>query len=187
MVMKISLKNLTDEELVVVVREKDREAYEEVMKRYQNKLLRYAVYLVGNEDEASDVVQETFIKAFINLKGFDSKRKFSSWIYRICHNEAVNLLKKKKQYISLDANEWLKEKLGGRDNVEEEMEKKETKQMIRKGLLKLAVEYRSVLTLYFLEDKKYEEIAEVLRIPLGTVGIRMKRGKEKLKKICSNI
>ena len=72
------------------VRTKDQELYGEVVRRYQDKLLRYADYLMQNESRAADVTQNAFIKAFINLNSFDTGKKFSSWIYRITHNEAIN-------------------------------------------------------------------------------------------------
>lgn len=70
------IKNLSDEELVDYVRKKDKESYAEVIRRYKDKLLRYALYLTEDEDKAEDVVQESFIKAYVNLNGFDTKRNF---------------------------------------------------------------------------------------------------------------
>lgn len=179
------LADLSDERVVVEV-VLDKEAYAELVKRYEGKLLRYVKYLVG-EMEADEIVQESFIKAFVNLQGFDEKKgKFSSWIYRIVHNEAMNKVKKKK-HLSLDLNDWLKEILPGKVNIEKEYEKKEEKEMVRRCLRDLEFRYRSVLSLYYLEDKNYEEIGEILKMPMGTVGVRLKRGKEKLKEICNNI
>ena len=176
---------LSDEDVVTRVIE-DQEQYVELVKRYEGKLKRYVRYLIG-VDQADEVVQETFIKAFVNLKSFDTKKgKWSSWIYRISHNEAMNKVKKKK-HLSLDFNDWLKEVLPGKVNVEEEYEREDEKAMVRESLSKLELKYRSVLSLYYLEDKSYEEISEILKIPMGTVGIRLKRGKEKLKEVCSNI
>ena len=183
----VNLRKLSDEELVVKVKEEDQELYEEVMRRYQDKLLRYVGYLIGGSEEASDVVQESFIKAFVNLKSFDEKKgKFSSWIYRISHNEAMNKAKKKK-WVSLDFNNWLKEVLPGKVNIEKEYEKEEEREMVRKCLSSLSFKYRSVLSLYYLEDKNYNEISDILKVPMGTVAIRLKRGKEKLKDLCTNI
>ena len=180
-----SLVDLSDEQVVKEV-VKDKEVYTELVKRYESKLLRYVRYLVG-EREADEIVQESFIKAYINLQGFDeNKGKFSSWIYRIAHNEAMNKVKKKKP-LSLDLNDWLKEILPGKVNIEKEYEKKEEKEMVRQCLKSLDFGYRSVLSLFYLEEKNYEEISEILKMPMGTVGIRLKRGKEKLKEICNNV
>jgi RNA polymerase sigma-70 factor (ECF subfamily) len=177
-------KRLSDEEVVEKVKE-DKEAYAEIVKRYEEKLKRYVKYLIG-EGEVDEVVQETMIKVYVNLQGFETKKgKFSSWIYRIAHNEAMNKVKKKK-HLSLEFNDWLKEVLPGKVNVEKEYEKKEEKELVRRCLKSLEFKYRSVLSLYYLEDKSYEEISEILRLPVGTVGIRLKRGKERLKQICNN-
>ena len=179
------LASLTDEELVAVVCSEDQEQYVGLVRRYEENLIRYVKYLIGDRD-ADEVVQKTFIKAFVNLKSFDVRKgKWSSWIYRIAHNEAMNEVKKKKP-LSLDFNDWLKEVLPGKVNIEKEYEKKEEKEMVKKCLRSLSFNYRSALSLYYLEDKSYEEISEILKIPMGTVGIRLKRGKEKLKEICNN-
>ncbi len=178
-----SLSGLSDEVIVHKVIE-DQEIYSELVRRYEEKLKRYVRYLIGDK-EADEVVQEAFIKAFVNLKSFNEKKgKWSSWVYRIAHNEAMNKVKKKRP-ISLDVNNWLKEVLPGKVNIEAEYVQKEEKEMVRKSLKKLSIKYRSVLSLYYLEDKSYEEMSEILKIPMGTVGIRLKRGKEKLKEICN--
>ena len=86
--------NLTDEEVVEKVRTSDKDLYVLIIERYQKKLLRYANNLLKDEDRAVDVVQNSFIKSFVNLNSFNTNHKFSSWIYQIVHNEALNLIKK---------------------------------------------------------------------------------------------
>ncbi|MFC1710166.1 RNA polymerase sigma factor [Patescibacteria group bacterium] len=179
------LKNLSDEDLVLYVCDKEKEAYRLVVERYQGKLLRYVGSLVGDEEKADDIVQETFIKAYVNLRSFNTKRKFSSWIYRIAHNEAINYLKKYRKETKLSDKQA--EKLIGTSNVEEELERKEAVKMLRKCIKKLPLMYRSVLVLYYLEDYSYEEIGDILRIPTGTVGTRLGRGKRMLTKECSKL
>ncbi|MFH1705991.1 MAG: sigma-70 family RNA polymerase sigma factor [Patescibacteria group bacterium] len=176
-------KNLSDEKLVDLVRRKDKNLYKEVVKRYQDRLLRYANYLLNGIHEAEDVVQNALIKAYINLNSFDVKRKFSSWIYRIVHNEAVNLIKKKRREVSLDKNEFLSDSLTDDTNIELDFEKKELKKLIRRSLDRLPIKYREPMVLFFLEDKSYKEISDILRLPMGTVSIRLSRGKSTLKKI----
>jgi len=177
------IKNLNDEELVELVRNKDQELYSELVKRYQNKLIHYALYLIQDEDKAADIVQESFIKAFINLNGFNIKKKFSSWIYRIVHNETINYIRKHKKEISLENNKWIEETIKGKEDVEESFNKKEVKEMLDLSLKELPIKYRSPLTLFYLEEKTYEEISDVLRMPVGTVGTRINRGKKMLKVI----
>jgi len=183
--MSISV-NLSDEELVDFVRKNDKESYIEVVRRYQEKLLRYVNYIIRDENQSDDIVQNTFIKAYKNLHGFNTKRKFSSWIYRIAHNEAVNIVRKKKNEISLEKNSWIGEKFAGKEDIIGDFEKKEAVKMIKLSLNRLPIKYRSPLTLFFLEEKSYEEISDILRIPKGTVGTRIGRGKGLLKKICRN-
>ncbi|KKQ24461.1 MAG: RNA polymerase sigma-70 factor, ECF subfamily [Candidatus Roizmanbacteria bacterium GW2011_GWC1_37_12] len=111
---------MSDEELITKIRTKDKELYAEIIRRYEAKLLRYANYLINDKDKAADIVQEAFIKAYINLNGFEVKKKFSSWIYRIVHNQAVNFIKKNKKEVPLiEAID-----LSGGKNVEIDFEKK---------------------------------------------------------------
>lgn len=172
------VKTLSDEALVDLVRNQDQELYAELVRRYQDKLLRYATYLVKDEAHASDVVQQAFIKAFINLHGFNIKKKFSSWLYRIVHNEAINYLKNYQKEISLEKNHWLEEKISSQENVEKNFTKKEIQEMVNLCLKKLPLIYRSPLILFYLDGRSYEEISDILRIPLGTVATRINRGKK---------
>lgn len=173
----------SDERLVNYVRKQDKEAYREIIRRYQEKLMRYAQRLVGDEHVASDVVQNSFIKAYKNLNGFDTKRKFSSWIYRIVHNEALSELKSRRRFISLDGSTWLKSKLAASQDIEQEYAKQEVKKMIEESLNKIDIKYKEPLILFYLEDMRYEQISEILHLPAGTVATRISRGKVKLKKV----
>lgn len=177
------INKLTDEEIVKLVREKDKELYVQIIRRYQDKLLRYASYLTGDEHNASDIVQDAFIKAYINLNGFDIKKKFSSWIYRIVHNEAMNLLGKNRQQVSIHEGVDFDSGI----NLEDEFIKKELKEHARFCLGQMPLIYSEPLTLYFLEERSYEEISDILRISVGTVGTRINRAKIIMKKICKKL
>jgi len=174
------LSKLSDEKVVEITRTKNKEAYAEIVRRYQAKLMRYAKYLVNDDDRAADVVQDAFIKAYTNLNGFNVKRKFSSWIYRIVHNEAINLINKYKREKPLFENTVFDSGV----NIEKEYTQKEVRKMTRDCLNDLPLLYREPLGLYFLEDKSYSEISDILRIPIGTVGTRINRAKLIMKKIC---
>lgn len=174
---------LSDEKVVKLIQEKKKELYVHIIKRYQDKLMRYANYLVGDGNDACDVVQESFIKAYTNLNSFDVKKKFSSWIYRIVHNEAMNMINKHKKQVSLyeDAD------FDSGINIEDEFVKKELKHFTQNCLNQMPILYREPLQLYFMEEKSYEEIGDILRIPVGTVGTRINRSKILMKKICQKI
>lgn len=177
------VKNLNDEELVRLACTQDQELYAEVVRRYQDKLMRYATYLIQDKDRAADVVQEAFIKAFVNLRSFDTKKKFSSWIYRITHNEALNHIKKHKREVPLGGE--LSEQVAiSSSDIEEDFDKQQLKKMVISCLNMLPPIYRSPLVLSYLEGKSYEEISDILRMPIGTVGTRINRGKKLLAAIC---
>jgi RNA polymerase sigma-70 factor (ECF subfamily) len=171
---------VTDEELVLQVIQNNKELYAKLIKRYQDKLMRYAGYLLGDPDKASDVVQEAFIKAYINLKSFDPSKKFTSWLYRIAHNEAINIIEKTKRVIALDPES----ELDGGVNVEDDFVKQELITHAQECLNQMAIMYREPLSLYYLDDKSYDEISDILRIPIGTVGTRINRAKSLMKRLC---
>ena len=171
---------LTDEEIVEKVRSNDRNLYAVIIERYKNKLLRYAENLIHDEDRASHIVQDSLVKAYINLNGFNTKKKFSSWLYRIVHNESMNSLKKYKSEVPmLDDFDFESE-----ENITKEFEQKETVIHVEKCLKSIPLIYSEPLSLYYLDEKSYEEISDILRIPMGTVAIRMSRAKKIMKHIC---
>jgi RNA polymerase sigma-70 factor (ECF subfamily) len=173
-------KKLSDEELVDLVRKKDQELYRYLIDRYQAKLLRYAVYLTADNDQAADVIQEAFIKAFVNLQSFNSKKKFSSWLYRITHNEAMNILNRYKQELPI-----LKDvDFASNIDLEDDFIRKELENRTKECLSQMPLIYKEVLTLYYLEEQSYEEISDILRVAIGTVGTRLSRAKILMKKIC---
>jgi len=174
---------LSDEKLINLICGKNKELYVHVIKRYQNKLMRYANYLVNDESDAADIVQVSFVKAYINLKGFDTKKRFSSWIYRIVHNESMNLIGKQKKQVSLyDETDF-----DSGIDIEDDFIKKELKNQTYNCLNQMPIIYKEPLSLYYLEEKSYEEISDILRIPMGTVGTRINRAKVIMKKICLKI
>lgn len=174
---------LSDEEIVEKIRSVDQDFFAEIIERYQNKLLRYSNSLVNNEDYASHIVQDAFIKAFVNLNGFDSKKKFSSWIYRIVHNETMNMIKKnKKEVLILDDFDFSSD-----EDILKDFEQKELTANVEKCLKNMPLLYSEPLSLFYLDEKSYEDISDILRIPIGTVATRISRAKNLMKKICQKI
>ncbi|MFA6520663.1 MAG: RNA polymerase sigma factor [Candidatus Paceibacterota bacterium] len=173
-------KELTDEEIVLKVRTSNKDLYSIIIERYQKKLVRYVNNLIKNEDRAIDVVQESFIKAFVNLNSFNIEKKFSSWMYRIAHNQAMNLAKKYKKEIPLP-EDWDFE---SEDDIEKEYEEKESKEKVERCLKNIPLIYSEPLSLYYVDEKSYEDISDILRIPMGTVAIRISRAKKIMKNIC---
>lgn len=172
---------LPDEQIVVLVRDQNKELYSEIIRRYQGKLSHYLRKFIHDPDELEDVLQGVFIKCYENLYGFDEKRKFSSWIYRIAHNEAVNHIKKhSKISVSVDEIEPLlvDEKVDIAKGVDQNL----LKEKVEIALSEMKENYREALILYFFEQKSYEEMSDILRVPINTVGTLIARGKKNLKK-----
>lgn len=178
--------DLTDEQIVVEVQKGDTESFRVLVERYEPKMHRYAKRFLFANDDAKDLLQEIFIKVYVNIRSFDSERRFSPWIYRIAHNEFVNALKKKKKdrnLLSLFYVDVLFPHPIAKETADEETMRQEIKKVLNGSLDKLDPKYREPLTLYYLEDMDYKEIAEILRVPVSTVGVRLQRGKAMLKEL----
>lgn len=173
----------TDEEIIIAVRTEDKERYAEIIRRYGAKLYTYARYLLKDEHDAQDVVQQTFISAYVNLQGFDTRRKFSSWIYRIAHNHAMNYLRRDKRTTELDETSMYPSTI----DVEDEAVRQEIIAHAHSCLQQLPVLYREPLTLYYLDEKSYDEISDIMRIPTSTVGVRIRRAKAIMLTLCKNL
>ena len=174
----------TDEEIAAQVQKGDIESFGVLAKRYEEKMTRYARKFLFGGDDVKDLVQEVFIKAYVNIQSFDAGRKFSSWLYRIAHNEFINAGKKKSRLpvfaFDLDA---LFPHLAAKETADGDLERQELKKTLEGYLGRLDLKYRETLVLYYLEDQDYKEIAEILQIPVSTVGVRLTRGKAMLKKL----
>lgn len=174
--------SLTDEELVGIVCDQDQERYTDLVKRYEAKLLRYAIRFTHDEDRAQDAVQNALIKAFVNLKGFNRKKKFSSWIYRIVHNETINELKKNKKEIPLETSSAQFQE-SDVEHPDDTIDKATEAAQLHEVLDDIPLSYRSPLILFFFEDKTYEDISDILHMPVETVGTRINRGKKLLREL----
>ncbi len=162
----------------------DKDAYGVLVERYEGKLSRYIRRFTQVSDDATDILQVIFIKAYTNLRGFDTNRSFNSWIYRIAHNECVNYLKKRSgEKVSFIDFDTILPHLFADEESHTLAEKEETKKLLESSLSGISSKYREILILYYYDDLSYEEIGEVLQIPTSTVGVRIKRGKEALHKI----
>ena len=179
---------LTDEEIAKRVQGGDIDSFGVLIERYEERITRYGKkFLSGNED-LQDIVQDIFIKAYVNIQSFDTKRKFSPWLYRIAHNELVNALKKRKKYfVSLFDPDTIFPQLFSKDTADAKVHTQEMQDMLNRCLDKLGPKYREPLILYYFEDMDYREIAQVLHIPSSTVGVRLRRGRQTLKRICDKL
>lgn len=175
--------NDTDEAIVLRVQNGDTEAFGVLVDRYSEKIGRYGRKFLSTKEDIQDLMQDIFIKAYENIKSFNTSLKFSPWIYRIAHNVYVDHIRKgvRNPFIYVDFDTFLAHPIY-EDNEHSASERNQLKEEIDQALDTLDTKYREVLILYFLEDMSYKEIANILSVPVSTVAIRIKRAKEALKK-----
>jgi RNA polymerase sigma-70 factor, ECF subfamily len=163
----------------------DPNQYALLMERYEQKLKRYIVRLgVRVPDDQLDVLQEIFIKAYRNLNGFDTSLSFSSWIYRIAHNEAISFYRKKnvrpEGHMVGDGEEILGFLASKQEGLEVTFDKVINAEEVNRALEQIDEKYREPIILRFFEHKEYDEISDILEIPIGSVGTLLHRGKKQL-------
>lgn len=180
---------IQDQELVKKSLENP-QAYAQLVERYEKPLFRYVMRLgCPTSEDAHDILQDTFIKAFVNLNDYDHEFKFSSWIYRIAHNETISFFRKAKiRPVIAETEEQLRfiEQISDGKNLVAESDNKLFVSYIREAVSGLNKKHRDVLILRFLENKSYEEISDILQIPIGTVATMINRGKLKIKGVLSH-
>lgn len=169
----------TDAQLVALTLQ-DREMFLYLMQRYEQKLLHY-IYRISssNKEDAEDILQDVFMKAYSNLNGFDQKKSFSSWIYRIAHNETISHFRKKKARPSIAVETEDLARFADELDIAELLDTTLLQERVRAIINELDEKYRDVLVLKFLEEKSYDEIADIIRKPKGTVGTLINRAKKK--------
>lgn len=177
------MKAMTDEEIARKVQQGDIESFGEIVVRFEAKLRRYAKRFLFDRDDTDDLVQDVFIKAFQNIQSFDTSRRFSPWIYRIAHNQYVNSLRARKEHFPIFDTDTLFPHPEAKESADRESEIRELGEALERSIQKLDAKYREPLILYFFEELDYKEISDILKIPISTVGVRLRRGKEALKKL----
>lgn len=180
----------TDEAVVVRAIE-EKEALAVLIERYEPKLSRYIKRLgVKNEEDTEDVLQNVFVKVYQNLNNFDTSLSFSSWVYRIAHNEAVSFFRHKnvrpEGNAVHDGEEALKLLIDD-EALTEKIDETLNAQHVNQALDALDEKYRSALILRFFEERDYKEISDILKVPMGSVATLIHRAKSNLKKELAHI
>lgn len=164
---------------------RDRHAFIEIVRRYEPALRRYVSRLgVARREDVDDVLQEAFIKIYLNLNDFDASLSLSAWMYRIVHNESVSHFRKQNvrpQVLNTEEDLLIFGRIADETNIAEELDKRINADLVRTAIAHLTPHYREVLILRFLEDRTYDEIADILKIPSGTVATYLNRGKKELR------
>ncbi len=178
------ISELSDEEIVVRTLH-DRSYFEVIVERFELKLTRYLRRLgVHIHEDRQDLIQEIFIKVYKNLYGFDKNLSFSSWIYRISHNEVISWYRKKsvrpEGHMLGEIDELFLFIPDTNPNAEQLVDTVIDAKQLHRALNQLELKYRNPIILRFFEYKEYDEISDILKIPIGTVGTLISRGKKKL-------
>jgi len=179
--------DMSDEELVAKTLG-DQVFFREIVDRYETPLGRYVCRLgVRVREDQEDVLQEIFIKVYRNLNNFDNSFSFSAWIYRIAHNEAISWYRKKnvrpEGHLVDDEDELIMQHIiADGDDAEQNFDKTVNAGELSRAIRVIDQKYRDPLILRYFEHKEYDEISDILQIPVGTVGTLIHRGKKQLAK-----
>ncbi|MEO0098897.1 MAG: sigma-70 family RNA polymerase sigma factor [candidate division WOR-3 bacterium] len=182
---------LSEKELVRKAKEGDERAFADLVQRYEKRIYNLAYRMLQNAEDAADVLQETFLRAFRHLKKFKEKSSFYTWLYRIALNVSLRKLKKRQREggkVSIEEmgeERLIARKDGGNGaevldyefSLEEEMKKRRIIETVRRALAEVPPDWRSVLILRDMEGLSNEEVAEVLKISLPAVKSRLHRGR----------
>ncbi len=181
----------TDSELVDLARAGDRDAARQLVERYQRRVLGVVIGMVRNPDDAREVVQETFVRAFRNLDGFKGDSSFYTWLYRIAVNQAIDLQRRESKRSSVEFDESVSVEgavfgplgLGGKaggENPFDVVRNRELGRKIFEAIEGLTPDHRAVILLREIEGLSYEEISDALDCSLGTVMSRLHYARKKL-------
>jgi RNA polymerase sigma-70 factor (ECF subfamily) len=158
-------------------------AFGNLVQKYQDRLFNSVSYMVGNTEDARDIVQEALIQAFLNLKTFKGSSAFYTWLYRIAYNVAATQRRRKQPKFSVEhtrertGTEPIDDHLG----PAEQSELDERGRQVRQGLAQLSEEHRTVLILREIDGCDYETIADILDLPIGTIRSRLHRARIELR------
>jgi len=173
----------SDEALLEAVKNGDCESFNPLIERYKLALYKVMYRMVLNRDDAEDLVEEAFIKAYRSIKKFDTSRPFYTWVRRIAVNNAINFLKKERRKM-IQPLEFVEKRLSDdRQDPVAMTEQKMLRERINRAMALLPEEFRTIISLKVEEDLSYDEISRALKIPKGTVMSRLARARQKLRQI----
>ena len=178
---------MTEKELVRAAQRGDDSAFEELVRTYEKRVYHLALRMCGNVDDAYEVAQEAFLSAWKGMRFFRGDSSFSTWLYRLTSNAAIDFLRRQRRQggsdgVSLDDEDTFLEVADPAPSPHQQAERLELRDALARGLSALSPEHRQVLLLRELQGLTYEEIAAALELDLGTVKSRIARAREKLRK-----
>jgi RNA polymerase sigma-70 factor (ECF subfamily) len=172
-----------DAQLVATSKKGDQDAFSLLVQRYQRRVFNLVFRMLQNYEEASEITQEAFLAAWQGLPAFRGEARFSTWLYRIAYNCALKQLELRKRdnalHLALQAESALEDE--GDTQRNKHLEMLDNQELIQEHLAQLPAKYRIVLILRHLQDMTYEEMAEVLTMPIGTIKTHLFRARNLLK------
>lgn len=182
---------MTENEIIERVKNGNRDAFTELMERYRTQVFNTAYRMLSDYEDASDATQEVFIKIYKSIASFKGQSSFTTWIYVICRNVCNDILRKRKRQginISIygddeDESSPIKNIKSDTPTPEETVETDERQRLVQEAIASLKPEYREVIVYSDMQQLSYEEIAQILKCPVGTVRSRLNRARTALRKI----
>ena len=181
--------NAEESQLIALARQGQTEAFGELVRRYQDRLYNVVYGYLNDAEEAQDVVQEAFLSAFQSVDGFKGGSRFFTWLYRIAINHAIDLKRKRRALVRREviaADDLQPEDVSVDSRPDAPVERNEEAHRVRRALARLSPEHRLVLVLKEMDGLRYEEIAAVINVPIGTVRSRLHRARLELRDILEN-
>jgi RNA polymerase sigma-70 factor, ECF subfamily len=174
-----------DIQLVTASQQGDQDAFASLVQRHQHRVFNLVLRMLQDYEEASEITQEAFLAAWIGLPSFRGDALFATWLYRIAYNCALKQLERRKRERYLRAAieaEQILEEVNNQKQAEDILELRARQVIVREQLAKLPTKYRIVLTLRHLHEMTYEEMADILTMPIGTIKTHLFRARHLLKK-----
>jgi RNA polymerase sigma-70 factor (ECF subfamily) len=173
----------SDAGIVDMVLGGDNHAFEHLFNRYEGSLRQiYLVRTGGKDDDTDDLIQEIFVKAYLNLASYNPSYAFGQWIYTIARNTFIDYVRKRRDDLSIDTtgSDYIRQPVSLNPNPEESIINVQRRSQLEENIEKMSPKYRRLIELRFLKDLSYEEIAEQLSLPLGTVKTQIHRARTQL-------
>ena len=171
-------------QLVKASQQGDQEAFTFLVQRHQRRVFNMVLRMLQDYEKASEIIQEAFLAAWLGLPSFRGKARFVTWLYRIAYNCALKQLERRKRERSLQAAmaaEQILEEVNKQQRAEDMLELRDRQAMVREQMEELPAKYRSVLILRHLQEMTYEEMADILTMPIGTIKTHLFRARHLLK------
>lgn len=183
------MENFTDQQLVTLYLDGNQKAFDGIVNRYTQTVYRFVLYLLNNQDEARDITQDTFIKAWKNIDKYDLKRNFKTWLFIIAKRITIDYLRRKHKNVSFSSLDDKENDIYFEDTIKDEeilaneiFENNENAELIKNVLEKISLENKTIILLHNGEEMTFQEISEILNKSINTIKSQYRRSIIQLKK-----